>query len=98
MEAICQDGEHLQVISPQEAEERKTESWGYDAIAAMSDLPARYGIAILLADVEGLSHKEIAYIVGCSEETVMYRLCKGRLLFRKGLQDQNLRGIDVAAG
>ncbi len=98
MKAIRQHGEDLQVSSLQEAEEQGTEPLGYDAIPAMSDLPARYGIAVLLADVEGLSHKEIAYITGCSEKTVAYRLCKGRLLFRKRLQNQDLRGLDVAAG
>ena len=69
-----------------------------DAAVAMGELPARYGIAILLADVEGLSHEEIAYVVGCSEKTVMSRLCKGRRLFRKGLQSQKLQGLGVAAG
>ncbi len=112
MKAIRHDGGHLQMISPHKAEEKKTKlsrdanseendleiSPDHDAIAAMSDLSARYGIVIPLADVEGLSHKEIAYIVGCSEKTVMYKLCKGRLLFRKELQSQDLRGIDVAAG
>lgn len=112
MNAVRHDEGYLQMISPHEAEEEKMElsrdanreennleiSPDHDAIATMSDLPAGYGIVILLADVEGLSHKEIAYIAGCSEETVAYRLCKGRRLFRKGLQSQDLQGIDVAAG
>lgn len=51
-----------------------------EIIAAMNELPAQYRAAILLADVEGLSYREIASVIGCSIETVMSRLCRGRRL------------------
>ncbi len=56
----------------------------------MNELPVRYRIVVLLADVEELSYKEIADIVGCSEKVVTYRLRKGRRMFGKGLRSRNL--------
>ena len=58
-----------------------------DAIAAINELPSQYKSVILLADVEGLPYSEIADIVGCPMEIVMSRLCTGRRLLGKGLQD-----------
>jgi RNA polymerase sigma-70 factor (ECF subfamily) len=58
----------------------------HEIIAAMNELPAQYRVAILLVDVEGLSYKEIASVIGCSIETVMSRLCRGRRLLGRMLQ------------
>jgi RNA polymerase sigma-70 factor (ECF subfamily) len=50
--------------------------------AALDDLPEQFRVAVLLADVEGFSYKEIAEILDIPIGTVMSRLHRGR----KGLQ------------
>ena len=50
--------------------------------AAVEDLPEIFRMAVLLADVEGFSYKEIAEILDVPIGTVMSRLHRGR----KGLQ------------
>lgn len=46
--------------------------------AALDELPEDYRMMILLADVEELSYKEIADVVGCPIGTVMSRLHRAR--------------------
>jgi RNA polymerase sigma-70 factor (ECF subfamily) len=58
-----------------------------DISAAMEALPDVYRDVILLADVEGLSYKEVADVVGCPIGTVMSRLSRGRRLLRKRLRN-----------
>jgi RNA polymerase sigma-70 factor (ECF subfamily) len=53
----------------------------------MDELPAEYQTAVLLADVEGLSYREIAEIMDCPTGTVMSRLHRGRKLLKEKLQD-----------
>jgi RNA polymerase sigma-70 factor, ECF subfamily len=50
--------------------------------AAVEDLPEAFRLAVLLADVEGFSYKEIAEILDIPIGTVMSRLHRGR----KGLE------------
>lgn len=57
-----------------------------DIAAAMDAMPDGYRNAVLLADVEEFSYKEIADTIGCPIGTVMSRLCRGRRLLRKILQ------------
>ena len=45
---------------------------------ALSELPADYRLAILLADVEDLTYEEIARVTECPIGTVMSRLNRGR--------------------
>ena len=45
---------------------------------ALDELPDEYRLMIVLADVEELSYKEIAEIVGCPIGTVMSRLHRAR--------------------
>lgn len=45
---------------------------------ALAGLPEQFRMAVLLADVEGFSYKEIADITGVSIGTVMSRLHRGR--------------------
>jgi RNA polymerase sigma-70 factor (ECF subfamily) len=48
-------------------------------------LPAEFRDVVVMADLEGLSYKEIAEMVGCPEGTVMSRLFRGRQRLRKRL-------------
>jgi RNA polymerase sigma-70 factor, ECF subfamily len=54
---------------------------------ALSSLPEQFRIAVLLADVEGFSYKEIAEITGVPIGTVMSRLHRGRKALQKRLWD-----------
>jgi RNA polymerase sigma-70 factor (ECF subfamily) len=53
--------------------------------AALEGLPDQFRIAVLLADVEGFSYKEIAEITGVSIGTVMSRLHRGRKALQRAL-------------
>ncbi len=53
--------------------------------AAMEDLPENFRMAVLLADVEGFSYKEIAEILVIPIGTVMSRLHRGRKALQKAL-------------
>jgi RNA polymerase sigma-70 factor, ECF subfamily len=55
-----------------------------DALAA---LPERFRMAVLLADVQGFSYKEIAEILDIPMGTVMSRLHRGRRALEKRLFD-----------
>jgi len=54
---------------------------------ALEDLPEQFRIAVLLADVEGFSYKEIAEITDVPIGTVMSRLHRGRKQLQKRLWD-----------
>jgi RNA polymerase sigma-70 factor (ECF subfamily) len=55
---------------------------------ALDELPEEYRLAVVLSDVEELSYKEIADVMGCPVGTVMSRLHRGRRLLQKRLYDQ----------
>ena len=55
---------------------------------AIDALPEDYRVMVLLADVEELSYKEIADIVGCPIGTVMSRLHRARKQLQKRLIEQ----------
>ena len=52
---------------------------------ALEELPEQFRVAVLLADVEGFSYKEIADITDASIGTVMSRLHRGRKALQKAL-------------
>lgn len=52
---------------------------------ALDTLPVQFRIAVLLADVEGFSYKEIAEITGVRLGTVMSRISRGRKLLHQAL-------------
>ena len=55
--------------------------------AALGELPEQFRMAVLLADVEGFSYKEIAEILEIPIGTVMSRLHRGRRALEKRLWD-----------
>jgi RNA polymerase sigma-70 factor (ECF subfamily) len=54
---------------------------------AVESLPENFRMAVLLADVEGFSYKEIAEILDIPIGTVMSRLHRGRRALQKALYD-----------
>lgn len=71
--------------------ERSAESAVIEALpdeevqAALQSLPEQFRVAVLLADVDGFSYKEIAEITGVPIGTVMSRLHRGRKALEKAL-------------
>ncbi len=61
---------------------------------ALESLPEQFRMAVLLADVEGFSYKEIAEITDVPVGTVMSRLHRGRRALQKALWEFGLeRGL-----
>jgi RNA polymerase sigma-70 factor (ECF subfamily) len=50
---------------------------------ALAHLPERERAALLLREMEGLSTREVAEILGSSETTVRSQICMARLRLRK---------------
>ncbi len=64
---------------------------------ALEDLPENFRLAVLLADVEGFSYKEIAEILDIPIGTVMSRLHRGRKAMQKALFEYaHARGLTGA--
>jgi RNA polymerase sigma-70 factor (ECF subfamily) len=55
--------------------------------AAIAELPDLYRTAVVLRDVEGLSHLEIAHVLGVTVSNVKTRVHRARLFLRKRLGD-----------
>jgi RNA polymerase sigma-70 factor (ECF subfamily) len=55
---------------------------------ALDELPDEFRLAVVLSDVEDLSYKEIADIMGCPIGTVMSRLHRGRRMLKGRLYEQ----------
>jgi RNA polymerase sigma-70 factor, ECF subfamily len=60
---------------------------------AISSLPAKYCVAIMLRDVEGLSTEETAECLGISEQAVKTRLHRARSILRKEIGER--AGVSV---
>jgi RNA polymerase sigma-70 factor, ECF subfamily len=72
--------------SGRSAEEEALASFTDDEVkAAIESLPDVFRIAVLLADVEGFSYKEIAEITDVPIGTVMSRIHRGRRALQKAL-------------
>jgi RNA polymerase sigma-70 factor (ECF subfamily) len=56
-----------------------------EVLGALAQLPQPYREVVLLADVEGFSHREIAEVLRIPAGTVMSRLNRGRKLLRRDL-------------
>jgi RNA polymerase sigma-70 factor, ECF subfamily len=75
----------------EEVMEHFTES---DVKDAVESLPEQFRLAVLLADVEGFSYKEIAEILDIPIGTVMSRLHRGRKALQRALLDFGMqRGL-----
>ena len=75
----------------EEALERFTDT---DVKEAIESLPDTFRMAVLLADVEGFSYKEIAEITEVPIGTVMSRIHSGRKALQKALVDRgSTRGL-----
>jgi RNA polymerase sigma-70 factor, ECF subfamily len=60
---------------------------GEEVQRAIAVLPAKLRVAVVLADLEGCSYREIAEICQCPIGTVMSRLYRGRQALRDTLRD-----------
>jgi RNA polymerase sigma-70 factor (ECF subfamily) len=69
--------------APEHAASRK--EFCEDLDEALQQLPEAFRIVVMLADVEGLSYKEISELLRCPLGTVMSRLYRARHLLRKAL-------------
>jgi len=80
------------------AEEEVLDSFTDDEVkAAIESLPDVFRIAVLLADVEGFSYKEIADITEVPIGTVMSRIHRGRRALQKALHDfADARGLVIS--
>jgi RNA polymerase sigma-70 factor, ECF subfamily len=85
--------------SRRSAEEEVLDGFTDDEVkGAIEALPDAFRIAVLLADVEGFSYKEIAEITDVPIGTVMSRIHRGRRALQKTLHDfAEARGL-VGAG
>jgi RNA polymerase sigma-70 factor, ECF subfamily len=61
---------------------------------ALDELPEEFRLAVVLADVEELSYREIADVMGCPIGTVMSRLHRGRRLL-KGRLYEHARALGI---
>ncbi|HEX2039158.1 MAG TPA: sigma-70 family RNA polymerase sigma factor [Acidimicrobiales bacterium] len=77
------------------AEEEVLERFTDDEVKeAIESLPEQFRLAVLLADVEGFTYKEIAQILDIPIGTVMSRLHRGRRALQKRLYDFGMaRGL-----
>jgi RNA polymerase sigma-70 factor, ECF subfamily len=77
------------------AEDEALDSFTDDEVkAAIESLPETFRMAVLLADVEGFSYKEIAEITDVPIGTVMSRIHRGRRALQKALaQFAEARGL-----
>jgi RNA polymerase sigma-70 factor (ECF subfamily) len=70
-----------------------------DVKEAVESLPEQFRMAVLLADVEGFSYKEIAEILDIPIGTVMSRLHRGRKALQKALHQFGMeRGLVAPTG
>lgn len=54
---------------------------------ALDELPTEFRLAVVLSDIDDLSYKEIADVMGCPVGTVMSRLYRGRRMLKARLYE-----------
>ncbi len=72
-------------LSPEEELIHKVR--GEEIRRALYELPLSFREVVVLADMEGLSYKEISRILNCPMGTVMSRLHRGRRLLKEALKE-----------
>lgn len=100
------DGQLLDVESREGAGARSAEIEALERLgdddvdSALASLPEDFRTAVVLADIEGFSYKEIAEIMDTPVGTVMSRVHRGRKVLRRLLEGyaQERGLISVAAG
>jgi RNA polymerase sigma-70 factor (ECF subfamily) len=60
---------------------------GDEVVSALSELPDEFRRVVILADLEGLSYREVATKLGCPLGTVMSRLYRARRILEAELWD-----------
>jgi RNA polymerase sigma-70 factor (ECF subfamily) len=60
---------------------------GEEIQRALDLVPEKFRLPVILAELEGLSYREIAEVCGCPVGTVMSRLHRGRAHLRETLRD-----------
>lgn len=65
-------------------------------VSAVQELPEEFRRAVVLRDIEGLSYREVAYILEIPTGTVMSRLSRGRRMLASSLL--KLKGTDITRG
>ena len=69
-------------------DQRLIDAWvGTRLRAALAALPPAYRVVVVLREIERLSTREVADIVGISEANVKARLHRARMMLRKQLED-----------
>ncbi len=68
-----------------------------DVEHALAAVPSDFRMAVILADLEDFSYKEIAEIMGCPAGTVMSRLYRGRKILQGLLHDYAVEQGIIAA-
>lgn len=53
---------------------------------AITQLPLRFRVPLVLHEIEGLSYQEVAQVTGCRENTVKSRISRGRSQLRRRLE------------
>lgn len=80
LEREIQDAKPLQDVTLIERERKSAVS------RAITSLPEKYRVAVILRDVEGLSYERITQILGLTEGTVKSRINRARSLLKSKLQ------------
>ena len=83
-------------VDPELAALRKDESRSLSQ--ALADLPIVFREVLVLREIEGLSYKQIAQVVGIPVGTVMSRLARARALLQRSPLLRSIRGRASGAG
>ena len=78
----------LQLMDPKGNREAEVDSAQIQGIVgeAITTMPERYRLALVLRDVEGLAYEEIAQVLGIPGGTVRSRINRARLMLKKKLE------------
>ncbi len=73
-------------------EERLDKRWLEDRVQkALCMLPEKYRAILVLREIEGMSPKDMAQVLGCPEATTRWRIHRARVLFKRIWLRQNGR-------